>query len=471
MIVISNLIPEKICLSCDICCRYTEDSNQWTPFILKEELPGFKSSLALPPFVESSGLNIDPVKDKNNYICPFFVSAKNRCRIYPERPLDCRLYPFVISYDSTYSQIILSCDRQCPFAADKKNAKKIEKYARSLKNVIDAEEMAETIYLNRGLIMPYNDSFLRIFKLDKATHKIFKVKSGLKAITIDDKFIFNEFINRVKSKTYSCNFAHIYCWKDIAHISWIAVDGNLLVFWSQGDDYFLLLPPLGEKISAKAIEYMKKICVQTNFEPIIENVNKKYAEGLMQRGFKAKSTGNEYIYCRAKISSLSGGTFKSQRWSYNYLNRNFSPHIRPLKEEDASACLKLYSSWAEERLKKHKDSYYRYILEDSFFFQRRALLDFDKLDLKGIAVEIDGDLAGYSFGYSLDKEMFCIMAEVGNLKYKGISQYLFREFSRILEGFKLINAMDDAGLENLRKAKLSWRPLKINPIFTCQSST
>ncbi|MCX5657385.1 MAG: YkgJ family cysteine cluster protein, partial [Candidatus Omnitrophica bacterium] len=264
----NNLIPEKLCLSCDVCCRYTENSNQWTPFILKEELPRFESFSVLPPFVESCGLNIEPVKDKNNYICPFFIPLKNRCRIYSKRPLDCRLYPFVINYNRTYSRIILSCDRQCPFAADKKNTKKIEKYARSLKDALDTEEMVEAIYLNRGLIMPYNDSFLRMLELSKATRKIFKGKFGLKAITIDDRFIFNEFINRARSKTYAYNFAHIYCWKDIAHISWKVVDDNLLVFWIQGDDCFLLLPPLGKRISDRAIEYMKKICAQADCEPI-----------------------------------------------------------------------------------------------------------------------------------------------------------------------------------------------------------
>ena len=54
--------------------------------------------------------------------------------------------------------------------------------------------------------------------------------------------------------------------------------------------------------------------------------------------------------------------------------------------------------------------------------------------------------------------MFCVLLEVCDLKFKGISEYIFREFCRGLTDYKYINTMDDSGLENLRISKLSYHP-------------
>jgi len=41
-----------------------------------------------------------------------------------------------------------------------------------------------------------------------------------------------------------------------------------------------------------------------------------------------------------------------------------------------------------------------------------------------------------------------------------------REFSRELGGYKYINIMDDSGLKNLKRVKLSYKPVRLVPSFT-----
>jgi len=55
--------------------------------------------------------------------------------------------------------------------------------------------------------------------------------------------------------------------------------------------------------------------------------------------------------------------------------------------------------------------------------------------------------------------MFCVLLEVCDLKFKGISEFIFREFSKEMTQYKHINCMDDSGLENLRISKLSYHPV------------
>ena len=47
----------------------------------------------------------------------------------------------------------------------------------------------------------------------------------------------------------------------------------------------------------------------------------------------------------------------------------------------------------------------------------------------------------------------------------GLAQYIFREFCRTLSRFEFINAMDDSGLEGLRRAKQSYHPAMMVPSY------
>jgi Fe-S-cluster containining protein len=68
--------------------------------------------------------------------CVFYDAEKQRCKVYKERPLGCRLYPII--YDETKGIVV---DNICP-ARSKWNEKKIEKKGKKvikLLEKIDAE--------------------------------------------------------------------------------------------------------------------------------------------------------------------------------------------------------------------------------------------------------------------------------------------------------------------------------------------
>jgi len=465
---IAQLIPQDICLSCDVCCRYAEQFSIWTPFVLKEEVADFETYDILPGFMETScGTNIRAVKNNGIYACPFFNKDGSACAIYNTRPFDCQLYPFVISYSQDYAAIILAADCQCPYIAGEKNATAVIKHAAALRDIIEKEEIATLVYENKGLIMNHADSFHPFFRLDRISHKVFGESSGLKVISAKDRELFRQFFQPKKVRLFSHTFEYIYSWQDLAYIFWNIVDDNLLVFWRQADDFFLLIPPMGKEISSRAMEYSRQLCKDIG-GLIIENAIQEDTQVLKQYGLRTKVANHEYICDRQSLISLRGDKFKSARWSYNYFNKNFKAKIRKFGSQDTDACLKLYDSWAQGRLNKYQDRYYRLLLEDSFFSQRRLMLEFDFLKLRGEVVEIDDRISAYSLGYPIDDNCFCVCSEVADLQFKGISEFVFREFCRELVGFKFVNLMDDSGLANLKRKKLSYLPSQVNPIYTCR---
>jgi hypothetical protein len=124
-------------------------------------------------------------------------------------------------------------------------------------------------------------------------------------------------------------------------------------------------------------------------------------------------------------------------------------------------CLKLFSKWARSRKQKFQDPYYHKLLEDSFSAHKLAIENFKGLGLTGRVIKIRKKICAYTFGFEITKDMFCVLLEVCDLRFKGISEFIFREFSKEMSQYKYINAMDDSGLENLRISKLSYHPINL----------
>ncbi|MCM8798724.1 MAG: phosphatidylglycerol lysyltransferase domain-containing protein [Candidatus Omnitrophica bacterium] len=461
---IPQLIPQEICLKCENCCRFSEEFSPWSPYILKGERECFNSQEVLPFFIKSYGINLKLKKEKDFFVCPFFDLAYKKCSLYALRPFDCALYPFILFYHQNYSQVLLGIDLQCPYLSTLKK-EVLFNFALRIKKIVE-EEILEMIYEHPGVIMDYQTNFQPLFPLDKLNRRIFGENSGLSIISLRDKEIFDNFFSKYGG-AFSYAFTYLYAWRDIAYLLWKSVGDVLLVFWKQKEDFFLLLPPLGNFLSGEVFSYL----IQLLGEKIrIKNIREEERDFFLRKGFTLKPTAGEYLYLSGKMINLSGKELKKKRGESNYFRKHYLPEVKDLQAEDRGKCLKLYEDWAKERCAEKRSDYYLMLLEDNFFAQRRLLLDYAVLNLQGIKVEVGGETVGYSFGYPLNEQEFCIFAEITHLKLKGISAFIFQEFSRKLKAYKFINAMDDAGLENLRREKLSYSPLLVKTIYSAEGN-
>lgn len=107
----------------------------------------------------------------------------------------------------------------------------------------------------------------------------------------------------------------------------------------------------------------------------------------------------------------------------------------------------------------------RKLLKDSRFYHLRALEKGELIGLTGRVIYLRGRMVGYTFGVPLNEETFVVALEVTDPKHRGVSAYIFREFSCELEGFRYINVMDDSGLPGLRRLKRSYHPCHLEPSF------
>ena len=98
------------------------------------------------------------------------------------------------------------------------------------------------------------------------------------------------------------------------------------------------------------------------------------------------------------------------------------------------------------------------MLDDSGVILKEAFNQYSLLGFEGILVRVKGKVKAFTFGFKLNEETFCILYEITDLTCKGLAQFIFAEFCSQLKPYTFINIMDDSGLDNLRRVKLSYHP-------------
>ncbi len=293
----------------------------------------------------------------------------------------------------------------------------------------------------------------------------------INSLTLKDRKLFAGYLGLARQELSAYSFVNIYIWKELFEISWAVVRHSLCVFFRDKIGTFMYLPPLAKEINPAALEECFSFMDSRNKNrevSRIENIHARDIQEYKKLGYEVYQKPGEYLYKIKSLAELKGRPYKSKRACANYFLKNYKFEYRPYAGKDKAACLRLYDCWAGERKKQNTDPLYQWMLQDSKKSLLAALKDYPSLGLEGKVVKIAGKLQAFTLGFPLNADTFCVIYEITNLKYRGLAQFIFMRFCRDLGQYKFINAMDDSGLENLKRVKLSYRPAKVVPAYICR---
>lgn len=296
----------------------------------------------------------------------------------------------------------------------------------------------------------------------------------LNKLKTSDKQLFDKYLGFAAHELSVYNFANIYIWREFFDIRWSIIDESLCVFFRDKIGSFLYLPPLGKRNNPKIIAAVFNILSRLNKNPgfaHIENIEKKDLDFYQGLGLNCELKSHDYLCIRAELSGLKGNKFKSKRSSYNYFIKHYDFEYKKLALKDRRDCLSLYDLWQSQRQADNPDHVYQGLLSDSRISLKEALDNYSALDFQGGLVRVNKEIKGFTFGFELNPETFCVLYEITDLSIKGLAQFIFRTFTRELKNYKFINVMDDAGLENLKKVKLSYHPIRLIPAYIARKKT
>lgn len=313
---------------------------------------------------------------------------------------------------------------------------------------------------------------------------------GLRTVQLSDQTTLSPLLQSIPDPLSDYTFSQLYSWSNSLRILWTRIGGHLCVFANGAGDLTLLMPPIGDTRSDRALEACFELMREYNAAAgCPEQSRVEYAsEPLLARFNRANyhiiPQGQDYLYDVNRMVDLAGSELASKRQLKNRFMRQYDYYVEMY---DASrhlqSCLQLLDEWKQHQdagdasagstgaLKRIKES----------IACRTALLDAAALGYAGMVVHVreksdtlagaaprwDGfALRGFTFGEHLGTDQASIVIEKTDLTIRGLAQFIYSEFcARAFPHRPWINAGDDWGIESLAWTKQSYRPARLLPKY------
>jgi len=163
---------------------------------------------------------------------------------------------------------------------------------------------------------------------------------------------------------------------------------------------------------------------------------------------------SDYVYTVEKLSAYQGQKLHGQKNLLNQFLSRYAPEARPLTQNLMNDARKILDVWQED-VREEKTA-------TDYFPCREALDRYDELVLCGGIYYVEGEPAGFVMGEEIRPDMFALHFAKGKRKFKGLYQYMYNHFAKILpKQYAFLNFEQDLGKLALRIAKSSYDPDRI----------
>lgn len=163
---------------------------------------------------------------------------------------------------------------------------------------------------------------------------------------------------------------------------------------------------------------------------------------------------SDYVYTVEKLSTYRGQKLHGQKNLLNQFLARFTPEAKPLTKDRMTDALDILETWQLDVGQPREATDYGAC--------REAFGLYDELVLCGGIYYVDGEPGGFVIGEEIHPGMFALHFAKGKRKFKGLYQYMFNHFAKILpRQYAYLNFEQDLGVLALRIAKTSYHPDRI----------
>lgn len=295
----------------------------------------------------------------------------------------------------------------------------------------------------------------------------------IEPLALDHKPAFDRALAAAGVSLSDYSFANNICWQLSQRLFIASVAGSLGLFGERDGVLSMQLPPLGAPWQeAAAFEACVALLERANTGPVVGELRfvapecvarlREHGDGWLRGHTLEVVPGSpDFLYRRSEMVELRGARYKSKRNDINQLLRTYpSARAEPLRQCDADAVARLTRLWLSQRGGEQDHAH-----DEEAFALAAAMQHFDALGLFGVRLMIGDTLAGITLGERLPTGVVNVLFEKTDLDVPGASQFIFREFCRLLDDDALINTGDGAGSPSLVRAKESYRPVQLGQKF------
>ncbi len=259
-------------------------------------------------------------------------------------------------------------------------------------------------------------------------------------------------------------FTTAYLWSEYYRVS-VARVGDTPVFRSEWQGEYSYLPPVGE--GAAAILRELYAAAQAAGQPLRLHSVDEETLTLLRTLFPARVHAREsdadfdYLYRTADLATLAGRAYHSKKSHIAAFSRAHAWTYEPLSADNVEDMIAMSRRWCEERGGCEQS------LHAERCGIRRILRQPERFSLRGGLLRVEGVPVAVTLGSPGSDTVFDIHVEKALSAYAGAYAVINREFAATLGDFTYLNRENDMGIEGLRRAKHSYRPVAILKKYQC----
>lgn len=293
-------------------------------------------------------------------------------------------------------------------------------------------------------------------------------------ITIEERPILEEYLRGFEYGTSGLSFTSLFMWRNINNFSWQMIGDYLCVaglshLETDREEPFLF-PPLTNTGSYepaalnKTIKEAKKIFESKGYSFSIRlmpfhmmDILEEACPGELR--FFDDRPNYDYLYRKQDLIDLKGREYHSKKNHLNYFLNHYQYEYISFTSAMADDAMRFIREFNKRKnLPEHEMALLK--------MEERAMEDvFHNLEAIGYltaAIMIDGKIEALCIGGYLNRNTITVHVEKANVAYRGLYQLINNEFCKhIGPNIKYINREEDMGIPGLRKAKLSYKPVKL----------
>ena len=279
----------------------------------------------------------------------------------------------------------------------------------------------------------------------------------LEHLKLSHKGIIEKYIPDCCRRICDFTFGNLYCWSAAEHTEIAVEDGFLYLHatfngvtsysvpWGDGDMNQALARV--EDDATKRCADLSFCCVAEEQLPVLKSYFGDRLVVTEQRDYF------DYVYSSEKLATLGGRKFHSKKNHVNSFIKKNKFTVEELNDTNLKECLKFSHSWHMMNESSQRLEAERQVIDCAFS-------NYYELGFKGILIRVDDNIVAYALGEKMsDGESFCTHFEKASPQFSNAYAAINKFFAeKLFSDYRYINREDDAGVEGLRKAKLSYQP-------------
>lgn len=283
-----------------------------------------------------------------------------------------------------------------------------------------------------------------------------------KQVAIEDKEMFDAYFRKGTYDISELVFTSFILWTPSYDLKYVIVEEALCIKITYKEEEPFMWMPLGAQNLKSVLDILRQDSEKKNESFILRSLSEQMIEEIKavvpdQFSFIPERDRSDYVYSVQNLIELKGNKYYSKKKQVRDFKANNKYVYTPLSSENLGDIIEATRRWNKaynETLDEH--------LENEEMGILNIIKEYENLDYSGAILTIDDEIVAFTIGEALSEDTAIIHIEKANKAIRGAyaavnNLYLENQWKQMT----YVNRQDDAGVENLRKAKLLYYPVKM----------